>query len=322
MTHPLHVPAHSGPASCSAESFTADEPLPGTAPYARAVLVIEQPGPWGRDALLESHLDADVAAELHRRAADLPIKIFLARRPGRHADDHATPTHRRVWAGVVNPEAPRATSWTITDPTTVLGIDLDALAAGVLPEFAEDESHNATIFVCGNSKRDLCCAREGRALAASLSADPLLTERVWEISHLGGHRFAPTALVLPQGVVYGRLDVASAREVLVAADRDELSVDHQRGQMGLLPAAQAADICVRRDAGLRRSDDLRVIEVLEGAHGGDLDGWFVTAMSSDGVRWSIAVTAERGIARRESCAKDAVPMTYYHASVVARAAIA
>ena len=322
MTHLLHVPAQSGPASCSAESFAAHEPLPGTAPYARAVLVVEQPGPWGRDALLESHLDADIATELNRRAADLPIKIFLARQPGRHADDHATPIQRRVWAALVDPEAPRSTSWTTTDPTTLLDIDLDALVAGVLPHFGADDSHDATIFVCGNAKRDLCCAREGRALAASLSADPLLTDRVWEISHLGGHRFAPTALVLPQGVIYGRLDVESARDALVAADRNELTIDHQRGQMGLLPAAQAADIRVRRETGLRRRDAVRVIEVLEGAHGGDLDGWFVTARTSDGDRWSIAVTAERGVERRESCAKDAAPMTYYQASIVARTAIA
>ena len=31
-------------------------------------------------------------------------------------------------------------------------------------------------------------------------------DEVWECTHLGGHRFAPTALVLPTGYSYGRLD--------------------------------------------------------------------------------------------------------------------
>jgi hypothetical protein len=308
--------------TCSADSLELDEPLAGTANFASAVVVIEQSGPWGREALTESHLDEGVSAELARRVDGLPVKMYLARASGRHADLHVLPPTQRVWAAVVHPARPRWTSWTITDPAALLDLDLTALAGGVLPTGEGHQSPPATIFLCGNAKRDVCCARDGRRLAAELSTDPALNDRVWEISHLGGHRFAPTALVLPLGVVYGRLDVESAYACLAAAESGEVRAEHQRGLMGLDPVAQAADIAVRERSRVRRADGVQVDEVLEGVHGGELDGWLVTATTSDSTRWSIAVTQERGPDRRESCAKLAVPMTYYRAAILDHAAIA
>jgi len=307
---------------CSVDSLDVEEPLAGTAVFARAVLVVEAPGPWGREALTESHLDRDVARELDRRVTGLPVSVLLARTPGRHADLHTTAPRRRVWAAVVDPARPRWTSWTIGDPAELLDLDIPALAAGTLPGGPDHHVPPSTLFVCGNAKRDLCCAREGRALANSLTAETDLRGRVWEVSHLGGHRFAPTAVVLPLGVVYGRLDAGSARAALESADSGELVVAHQRGLMGLVPVAQAADIEVRRRSAVLRADDVQVVEVLEGAHGGELDGWLVTVDTSDSIRWSVAVAQVNGADRRKSCGADKVAMTYHRASILSRAAIA
>ena len=62
-------------------------------------------------------------------------------------------------------------------------------------------------FVCTNGQRDLCCARFGLPLYNGLRER--LGERVWQVTHLGGHRFAPNVLVLPQGVLYGRVGTVS-----------------------------------------------------------------------------------------------------------------
>ena len=43
---------------CSLESRAAAEPLSGTAPYARAWIIIESPGPWGREAVADSEQGA------------------------------------------------------------------------------------------------------------------------------------------------------------------------------------------------------------------------------------------------------------------------
>src|SRR4029453_5830608 len=53
-----------------------------------------------------------------------------------------------------------------------------------------------------------CCAERGRPVAAALAqAHP---EETWEVSHIGGDRFAGNLLVLPNGLYYGRLDPGPA----------------------------------------------------------------------------------------------------------------
>ena len=71
-------------------------------------------------------------------------------------------------------------------------------------------------FVCTNGQRDLCCARFGLPLYNQLRER--LGERVWQVTHLGGHRFAPNVLVLPQGVLYGRVGMTDS-------DADDESVE-------------------------------------------------------------------------------------------------
>ena len=56
-------------------------------------------------------------------------------------------------------------------------------------------------LVCTNGKRDICCAQLGRPLLERLEAEG---REVWESSHIGGHRFAPVHLSLPDGRIWGR----------------------------------------------------------------------------------------------------------------------
>jgi hypothetical protein len=61
-------------------------------------------------------------------------------------------------------------------------------------------------LVCTHGSRDACCGAFGGRLAASLRT----MGEVWEVSHLGGHRFAPTFWHLPSWRLYGRLPLDSA----------------------------------------------------------------------------------------------------------------
>ena len=62
-------------------------------------------------------------------------------------------------------------------------------------------------LVCVHGRREVCCAVRGRPVAQALAAR--WPGQTWECSHLGGDRFAPNVLVVPDGTTYGRL--ASAR---------------------------------------------------------------------------------------------------------------
>lgn len=67
------------------------------------------------------------------------------------------------------------------------------------------------ILVCTHGSRDRCCGTLGGAVyAKGAKSHP---EIFWQTSHLGGHRFAPTLLTLPQGMMYGRVSLEDTEEL-------------------------------------------------------------------------------------------------------------
>ncbi len=94
-------------------------------------------------------------------------------------------------------------------------------------------------FVCTNGQRDMCCSRFGLPSYAALRER--LGDRVWQVSHLGGHRFAPNVLVLPAGVLYGRVDVAYVSEFLQATESNTLDFSRLRGRSRYPAHVQAAE---------------------------------------------------------------------------------
>jgi hypothetical protein len=67
----------------------------GTASPVPRWLLIEQPGGWGVDAVLQSDLDPEVGAALLAKARPAGTRVVLIRRPGRR-----TRAGRRRWAVV------------------------------------------------------------------------------------------------------------------------------------------------------------------------------------------------------------------------------
>lgn len=201
------------------------EPLAGTAPLARWWWLIEMPGPWGRKALEDCRVPAvrSLQSTDERRA-------LLVRRRGRHpATDPEAPL--RVWfAGALPGDPP---------PRLAVVEDHDELltwpASGPPADRAAEDPRAPRLVVCANSARDLCCGLDGRALVQALDDD-----RAWECSHLGGHRFAPTALLVGTGLVYGRLEVNVARSLMESGPTAS-SASYLRGRSALAPAAQAAE---------------------------------------------------------------------------------
>lgn len=300
--------------SCSIEALAVGEPLPGTAPHATGWIVLEQPGSWGRDAVSESQLDPRVAAFL-ADADRSGIKVLMARHPDRPSRRPDGTRHAWVARSIAGAHLLRHGILDSIDE--VLTWDLEAMGAGHLPVMGSLDPRPTT-FVCTHSKRDRCCALDGRALITDLLADVEPTERlrIWECSHVGGHRFAPVMLSLPSGAVHGRVDGQAAREVIDLATRHEVLVDRLRGLSGFSPAFQVAAIGVMRAEGLARDDDLdvlrivngRAIPVKPGAPHADVTATVAAEVRhTDGRSWR--ATVERvplAEDRRESCSKEPV----------------
>lgn len=201
------------------------EPLAGTAPLARWWWLIEVPGAWGNKALEECRVPV-----VRQLESSPERRVLLVRRRGRHpAAEKFAPL--RVWIAGAMPGDP-APRVVVVDSHEQL---LTWPASGPPGDLAREDPHAPVLTICTNASRDLCCGIDGRALIADLDDD-----RVWECSHLGGHRLAPTALLVRQGLVYGRLDTHAARD-LVDRGPTSATAGFLRGRSALPPAAQAAE---------------------------------------------------------------------------------
>lgn len=271
---------------CAAASREIGEELPGTAPHARGWVVIEQPGPFGHDALFESHLPVAIASRLTDALEDSEIKIVLARRTVLHGGNPSTARslggpsggapgaagaagapgaaaapERSVWWTFDSPE-PKLYRLSFTDPRELAELDWSALRHG-RPDQVQlraEVCRDPLLLLCTNGRRDVCCAALARPVAAALARDERYRDSFIESSHLGGHRFAPGAVQLPHGWAHGRLDAVSAGTVLDGARSGRVCLDSARGRSGLPAAGQVAEIAVRRAA---RYDELAGVSVAE-----------------------------------------------------------
>ena len=214
-------------------SAAEQEPLAGSAPVALTWWLIEVPGSWGKRAVEGCRI-----AAVSLLCSDDQRRVLLIRRPGHHPATSAD-APVRVWVGR-GVGGPLQSLRMLPDDlvTADSAPTLDAWAC----EPAQDQPR---LLICTNAARDACCGIDGRALVHSLGMHP----GVWECSHLGGHRFAPTALHVIQGMVYGRLTPDTARRVIDSDTVDPRWADVMRGSPGLAPQFQAAQIALLNDYG-------------------------------------------------------------------------
>ncbi len=196
----------------------------GTAGSYRGYVALEVPLPWPREVTEHAEI-APAAAALKARGLRLQGVV-----PG----PDRSPEHRWM-ATFVRPTGPfdryRAATWSVpagavTDallgfaeaagppPTAAAGTGpvhtgaepAPVVSAGPARRVSADEDAGRHVLVCTHGARDTCCGSLGTRLSTAL---PGLGAgvRVWRTSHTGGHRFAPTAVLLPEGTVWAYLDL-------------------------------------------------------------------------------------------------------------------
>lgn len=282
--------------TCSGESERLGEQLAGTAPEAVAWVALEQNGPWGAKAFTASHLDPGIGREIETRASAYGVRPSLIRSPGRHADEHHGGA-RRLLVGFTVPGRTWLAEGTLTDPAETVDLDWAGLAAGRVPDGLE-RTDRAHLLVCTNGTRDVCCASRGRPVA--LGAATRWPGQVWEATHTSGHRFAPTAVLLPFGTLHGRLSAESAAALVEAGTAGRTVLEGSRGRSTYAGRAQVAELAVRERLGELDLDALTV-------QGSD-DLWRVH--HRDGRAWQVrTAVVPTGVERSESCGKALAGMS-------------
>lgn len=265
---------------CAAASALRDEPAAGTASTVRAFLLVENVGPWGADALRDARLPDGLGAALAAAARAARVRPLLVRRPDRSTHQSGL----RVFAAFAHPVRPWLETTVVADPHELLDLDLTALgegrSAGLTPY------DDPLLCVCTHGRHDACCAERGRPVAAALaSAHP---EATWEVSHIGGDRFAGNLLVLPEGLYYGRLDPEAALRVAAGHTAGHLDLDHLRGRSSYAMPVQFAEIALRRKLGQTRADAVRLVSRRRD------DETTEAVFEAEGSRWSARVRTASG----------------------------
>ncbi len=269
-----------GEQACAVASQSIGEALGGTATVARRWLAVEWHGAWGREAVTGSSLP-DPVRETLGAFDGRAVLIRPSTRGGR--------TQHVVAFLAESTEA----------GGTLRRLELeriDDLAEGDLAAAPETEA--PVLLVCGHGKRDVCCARLGPPLAGEL-AGHLGSDRVWQSSHLGGHRFAPNAVVLPWGVQLGRIPLDRVAEVVDLLARGRIPLDLYRGRTIYEPAVQAAEVAAREATGADGVGDLRLL----GTEGGEHRVRFATPSGEVLVR----IAHHDGPAAPVSCGEEPAP---------------
>lgn len=301
------------PGSCS--RLWDDPALPawGTAAQATFVVALEQPGPWGAKALTQSGLRPEVGAALEQACAAVGGRALLVRKPAVPHPDLPIHGPRVVLLAGGFAGEPWLVRQEVADAAELLRLPLGSLAGFTPAEAASVlgwAPADPALLVCTNGRRDLCCALTGRTLANRVAVTH--PGQVWETSHLGGHRFAPTALVLPSGVALGRLTPALARDALDAAASGTLAASnlderHFRGRSCLAPAEQVADAAVRLLTGELSPGALHVVAAEAGAD----------VRHTDGRRWEVAASRERlALDLPVSCGQAGEPTVVWRATAL------
>lgn len=317
---------------CTDSALAASEPLIGSAPTALGWICVEQNGPWGRKALVESRLDPAIGAKLADLTAAHQLRAVLIRRPDHHSiarTEADSTTARTVLVASSHPRSAWLLRGTITDPAMLLRLPWEAIAAGDREKVLTAApwlrpSSAPTLLVCTNARRDVCCARLGRPVVQSMAAQH--PDAVWEVTHISGHRFAPTTLLLPSGYLHGRVRDATT---FFAAARAGIIDGPIRGRSTWPAAGQVAEAFIRDRYHITGINDLAVVAIphpggsaptASTAGDSEVTRWQVE--STDGASWQVEVASRVRGERAQSCGAALTALVTHQAELVAVGATA
>ena len=305
--------------TCAEESRHEAETLAGTFKPADTFFLIESSlpdyGGWSGEAVKTAAAGGVFAPYLAHLQSAPRAKILFIRKP--LADG------KNFYIALTNQAQPKLYHTALTDYAELLQLELNSLTADGIPRVngRELDAVDELYTVCTNGRHDPCCAAHGTPVYHELAAQAG-PERVWQTTHIGGHRLAATLIAFPQGIVYGHVDPPDV-EAIVSNQRAGYLLTHKYRGRGAYAghtldaaahqAAGAAEAVIRERTRHYRLDDLR----LQAVQGLGADRQRVAFLDADGGIHCAEVTTGMSAPRLTSCGDAPKPMPQHDVLVIA-----
>lgn len=239
---------------------------------------------------------------------ELGVRLLLVRKPGREGQTHQdSGESRRAYLARVGGrdfEPAELYAFEVSSVADLLTLPLEK--PETIPGLVV--SRETLVLICTHSKRDRCCALQGRPLAAFLHEQSTGVQ-VWECSHTGGHRLAPVALTLPSGYTYGRLTFEQALTLTSEIQSDQVALPGLRGRSAHTPVEQVAEVAMRSQ--LAKAGENPQVNDLNPARLPQVEDTAQSARVThrDGRAWLVTAHEVELPARPASCGKEPSPAT-------------
>ena len=240
---------------CSQFSQSAGIPLHGSATQAQVWILLEHSEKWPAQWLQGNTLPPNVQSWTHSLEEQIPnSRVAFIKKPKPNSS-------KALFLAVTDPSEPRLYHFEWNDYNDLLRLDLLGVLNG---NTSGSLVPNSLCCVCTHGLRDRCCAKFGlpvySAFSSELELDP------WEITHLGGHRFAATAIIFPSGIMYGYLTPQLAPIISEATRNDSLHLPNYRGRSFYDGPTNAADYFLRKETQVMENGFFQLVHTEPGVH--------------------------------------------------------
>ena len=292
----------------------------GTAIRADRVILVATPGPWPKPALghpllaglaevlasnpVPTRLLAASGAPFAGWAdglGEVPVVVFERRGEGATERRFVVdgPGELVLW-GRALVAGDDVSGWAV--PTADTGVLGDHPAA-------------AAVLICTQGSHDVCCGSEGERFASSAEAAGF---DVYRVSHTGGHRFAPTALTMPDGRMWADLDIPTLTAIVNRTGDAADVLNRCRGWWGAdTGPAQVAERAILAEIGWLLDETERTVTVIPGLSAGD-DEPIAVSVQAGADTWDVHLRQGRTVPTIKCRAPGGLPAKAAREYVVER----
>ena len=305
--------------TCSAESRAANERLAGSFKPADTFFLIQSElagyGGWAHETVKRAQAEGDFAPYLRHLMSVGRAKALFIRRPATKG--------KNFYIASTNQPRPRIFHTELRDYDELLSLDLESVGDGKTPRISgrDMDEIDELYTVCANGRHDPCCALHGTPVYKAL-VEGAGVDKVWQTTHIGGHRLAATMIAFPQGIVYGHLDAEDAEAIIMNHRAGFLLTHKYRGRGAYAghaldgdthQAVGAAEGFIREAARLYADSDLRLNDVAALDDG----RWRINFVDSSLAERAAEVKMTMSAPQPTSCGDPAKPMPQHAVELLA-----